>query len=144
MNINEFFKDPRFVISYGYNWGIGAYNETMPTHRTRIILADGHGASVQASETHYCRPRQTISIGELKHLNVPYYEYEIGFPSFKADEWMVCAETPEEPTGTVYGYVPVDVVQAVIDAHGGIDVEATLAFKKKWEEERVNKAKENK
>jgi hypothetical protein len=144
MDINEFFKDVRFVVSYGYNWGFGGFvDTTMPTHRTRIILVDGESVSVQASETHYCAPRQTISVGELKQFNVPYYEYEIGFPSFKADEWMEYAEQPEQPTETVYGYVPVSVVQAVIDSHGGIDVDATLAFKKKREEERTSKVKGN-
>ena len=33
---------------------------------------------------------------------------------------MPWAESPEEPTQTVYGYVPVDVVTNVIVKHGGV------------------------
>lgn len=33
---------------------------------------------------------------------------------------MEYAENPDEPTDTVYGYVPVSVVEAVINSRGGI------------------------
>ena len=38
-----------------------------------------------------------------------------------SDELIIkYAEDPDEPTGTVYGYVPVDIVQQLMDKHGGI------------------------
>lgn len=33
---------------------------------------------------------------------------------------MEYAENPSEPTDTVYGYVPVSIVEAVINSRGGI------------------------
>lgn len=139
MNIHEFMKDKRFAINYAYDYFNGSMDENVPTTRTRIILADGESVSVQANEYCYCHPRSNLSWIDLSSFSIPYYEYEIGFPSFVAQEWMEYAEQSEKPTDTVYGYVPADVVQKVLDAHGGIDVEATLAFKQKREEERKAK-----
>ena len=39
---------------------------------------------------------------------------------------MEYAEDADNPTGTVYGWVPVEVVDAVIAAHGGINAGAGL------------------
>lgn len=33
---------------------------------------------------------------------------------------MEYAENPDDPTDTVYGWVPVEVVEAVVNNHGGI------------------------
>lgn len=77
----------------------------------RIVCADGLRLSVQAGDTHYCSPRD---------MNGPYYEVEVGFPSQPIDALMEYAEDPKDPTGTVYGYVPVSVVDAVIKEHGGM------------------------
>jgi hypothetical protein len=35
-------------------------------------------------------------------------------------ELMEYAEDPVDPTGTVYGWVPVELVNKLIDKHGGI------------------------
>lgn len=142
MNIHEFMQDKRFAINYDFDYSNLTVDESVPTTRTRIILADGESVSVQANEYCYCHPQNNMSWIDLSSFTVPYYEYELGFPSFVAQEWMEYAEQSEKPTGTVYGYVPVELVQKVLDAHGGIDVEATLAFKQKREEERKVK-KEN-
>lgn len=139
MNIHEFMQDKRFAINYDFDYSSLTVDENVPTTRTRIILADGESVSVQANEYCYCQPRSNLSWVDLGVYDVPYYEYEIGFPSFIADEWMEYAEESDKPTDTVYGYVHVNIVQKVLDAHGGIDVEATLAFKQKREEERKAK-----
>lgn len=78
----------------------------------RITCADGLSLSVQASEYNYCAPRYS-------GLDF-YYEVEVGFPSARIDELMPYAESPDDPTGTVYGYVPVDIVNQVVNAHGGL------------------------
>lgn len=137
MNIHEFMQDKRFAIGYALDYSSMSMDENVPTTRTRIILADGESVSVQANEHCYCSPRIDSSWSDLEYCK--YYQFEIGFPSFVAGEWMEYAEQSEKPTDTVYGYVPADVVQKVLDAHGGIDVEATLAFKQKREEERKAK-----
>lgn len=77
----------------------------------RITCADGVRLSVQASATHYARPRA---------YEGPWSHVEIGFPSERIEELIPYAEDPESPTATVYGYVPIEVVEAVILAHGGI------------------------
>lgn len=79
----------------------------------KILCADGLEISVQASHYHYCSPRTDNAL--------EYYEVEVGFPSEKIEEFMEYAEDSEDPTGTVYANVPVELVEAVIAAHGGND-----------------------
>ena len=78
----------------------------------KIICADGFEMSVQASETHYCSPRETGA--------VRYSAVEVGIPSRLEELLMPYCEDPDMPTDTVYGYVPVDVVTNVIVKHGGM------------------------
>jgi len=72
---------------------------------------DGFQMSIQASEFHYCTPRDNTG---------PYCKFEIGYPSEPEDLILKYAEDPAEPTGTVYGWVPVEVIDEVIAKHGGI------------------------
>ncbi len=76
-----------------------------------MVCKDGFKMSVQASETHYCSPRSDNDI---------YTEVEVGFPSEKEDLLMEYAESQDNPTGTVYGWVPVEVVAQVVVKHGGL------------------------
>lgn len=78
----------------------------------RVVFADGESVSVQASEYTYCSPRENEG---------PYYQVELGFPSCKpSGVIMQYCEDGENPTDTVYGYVPINFVAAWIDSHGGI------------------------
>lgn len=77
----------------------------------RIVCVDGFTMSVQAGDGIYCSPRDNGG---------HWYAFEIGYPSEKEDLIMEYAETPEDPTNTVYDYVPIDVVVAVIEKHGGM------------------------
>ena len=77
----------------------------------KIKCADGFTLSVQASNFHYCTPREDSG---------PYLEVEIGFPSAKEDLIMEYAEDENDPTDTVYGWVPIDIVEQVIENHGGM------------------------
>lgn len=77
----------------------------------RIICNDGFNLSVQASAFNYCSPR----IDFLRE----YDSVEIGFPSEADDLILNYAEQKEIPTDTVYGYVPVDIVDQLISKHGG-------------------------
>jgi hypothetical protein len=40
------------------------------------------------------------------------------------------AEDRDNPTETVYGYVDAEIIQEVIDKHGGIDIEKTMGYDK--------------
>lgn len=81
-------------------------------HVPEIKCADGFKMSVQSSKSHYCQPRDSAG---------PWIKVEVGFPSAKVEAFMPFIDGGEDtdPTETVYGYVPVDlVVQAIMD-HGG-------------------------
>lgn len=60
-----------------------------------------HHLSIQASEYHYCLPRENVK--EYTHV-------EIGFPSFEFSAAFInkYADDPTEPCDTVYGYVPIE------------------------------------
>ena len=68
--------------------------------------------SVQASGGVYCDPR----VDDAKK----YFTVEVGFPSRREEVLLPWAESPDEPTETVYAYVPVEVVNTVIAKHGGV------------------------
>lgn len=73
--------------------------------------------SVQGNEFTYCSPRELS----------PYYNtMEIGFPSATEDTLLPYAEEADNPTGTIYGYVPVEIIEAVIEKHGGINEAETF------------------
>ncbi len=80
--------------------------------RPCVVCADGFQISIQASPFHYCYP---------KDKNAEKFEkVELGFPNQKDDLIMEYAEDPDNPTSTVYGYVPIEVVDKLLEKHGGI------------------------
>lgn len=99
--INEYMKNNRVI-----DWG-GV---------KRLQCNDGFSMSVQASEGVYCSPR--VDPDETGY----YFKVEIGYPSDREELIMQYAEDSDQPTDTVYGYVPVEVVVAVVEKHGGIKV----------------------
>ena len=80
--------------------------------RLEAKCADGFRMSIQASQAHYCSPR----INKCQN----YETVEIGFPNKPPTFFLAYAEDPGNPTGTIYGYVPVGLVNQEIVAHGGI------------------------
>ena len=78
----------------------------------RIICKDGFSMSVQAGEFFYCSPRQDIG---------PWHEVEVGYPSHEESDLLPYAERPNHPTETVYADVPVELVESVMEKHGGFD-----------------------
>lgn len=78
----------------------------------RITCADGFSMSVQANCGSYCSPRNGG--------RGPWERVEVGFPSSKEELLMPYVDNADSPTQTVYGYVPIGVVDQVIANHGGI------------------------
>lgn len=109
MNINEYLRAT--IKSHMVNLFDKA--KAYPDNRPRVVCTDGFSISVQASEDHHCEPRENF----LKR----YYTVEIGYPSEEEPLLIDYAEDPEKPTGTIYGYVPVELVDKVLWKHGGID-----------------------
>lgn len=99
MDINEYVRNNRFFYK--------ARGEITP----RLLCKDGFSMSVQASAFHYCSPRESF---------LPEYSsFEVGYPS-EPDRMLTPFADGEELTETVYPYVPVEVVNAVLARHGGI------------------------
>ena len=103
MNIVEFLRKTTVIKEIG--------NYEIQDRRPRLFCNDGFNMSVQAGEYPYCSPRRNGS---------EFYTVEIGYPSEREELLMEYCEDTESPTETVYGYVPIEVVQTVIDKHGGI------------------------
>lgn len=81
---------------------------TLSSVRHAIMCQDGFVVSVQASRFHYCTPRENLPIGKQ------YEEFELGYPSEQEpllDEYSC--------DSTVFACVPAEVVDAVIEKHGG-------------------------
>lgn len=77
----------------------------------RMVLASGVSMSVQASAFHYCIPREDSG---------PWTHYEIGYPSEEIPDIAGYAEDLDDPTNTVYCYVPAELVMKIINDNGGI------------------------
>lgn len=104
---------------YAKNYFRNAWKGDLPArHMQYIQCVDGLRFSAQASDGHYCSPRQNLG---------PYVAVEIGFPNQRVEEFMEYAEDPTNPTETVYGWVPVEVVEAVVNKHGGLACRSTAA-----------------
>ena len=105
MDFKEAFTRLRIIRGYNILGKLHALRE-------QITCADGYTVSVQASPSHYCEPREDHG---------PYTAFELGFPSAHDDLLTPYIEDPsEEQTGSVFGYVPLDVVEALIAKHGGL------------------------
>ena len=106
--------------------------------RPRIVCQDGYSVSVQASACYYCAPMYTQfqSYDGWHVINgvywrmcekertfrtghyIPYEAVELGFPS-EEDELINKYAEDEDYTHAVYPYTPVDVVEQLIEKHGG-------------------------
>lgn len=130
-DLNYWLKETINVISVGAE---DFYQNVRP----RIVCNDGYSVSVQASEHMYCEPRYTqwqnedgwqVINGcwwtlskmprnfETDHFT-PYESVELGFPS-EEDELINEYAEVDDYTNTVYPYVPVDIVEKLIEKHGG-------------------------
>lgn len=130
-DLNYWLKETINVISLGADY----YLQEI---RPRIVCNDGYSVSVQASEHMYCEPRYTqwqnddgwqVINGnylwpndatrnfETDHFT-PYESVELGYPS-EADELIYDYAEDNDYTSTVYGCVPVKIVEQLIEKHGG-------------------------
>jgi len=103
-NLNDFFEDPKNTRDEA------RLSDRKIRFRQPIRCADGLSFSAQANSTSYCSPRNDVG---------PYVAVEVGFPSQRVEELMEYAENPDQPTETVYGWVPVEVVEKIVNDRGG-------------------------
>lgn len=91
------------------------------------VCADGTTLSVQASRFHYSTPRQDE--GPYTRVEVGYIEDKNGERITPPESWREYADGDEFPNA-VYGYVPIELVEALIAEHGG-EVNAVFPAKEK-------------
>ncbi len=104
MKINEFIQKYRTVTKL--------VPGMTSSHTPYVVCKDGFVMSVQAGQSLYSSPRDVAN---------NYKEAEVGFPSTEESLLASYADDEENLCGTVYGYVPCSVIDAVIEKHGGID-----------------------
>ena len=86
-----------------------------------LLCRDGFSISIQGNSTAYCYPKED---------NCQLYEHvELGYPSKYDDLIMEWIEEEDSPCSTVYGYVPVKVVNQLIEKHGAYDKEIVMLGK---------------
>ena len=105
MKINTYHKKYKRIGSHGH------------CHAPYVVCKDGFTVSIQASDTHYCSPRKIVDL---------YREMELGYPSDEEELIMPYCEDESKPCNTVYGFVPVKIINEMLEKHGGIDIDATL------------------
>lgn len=87
-------------------------NEYMKNNRAlgivkRLHCNDGFSMNVQAHDRAYCSPRVNSTDTDY------YFEVEVGFPSEREELLMEYVKDYDNPTETVYGYVPVEVLSLI-------------------------------
>lgn len=83
------------------------YRHTLP----QVVCSDGTGLSIQAGKLLYSTPRSDTG---------PWTAVEVGFPTVvPPDSWQQYSENWEDPTGTIYTYIPLELVAEFIADHGG-------------------------
>ena len=87
---------------------VEGYNNIFPPMK----CVDGFEVSVQGHYGAYSLPRDDFA--------ERYTRVELGFPSAHEPLLDEYQDGDGDPTQTVYGYVPVEIVEAVIDKHGGL------------------------
>jgi hypothetical protein len=92
------------------NWFLSAGNYAYGNLvRNTFFCNDGAVVSIQASEGHYCQPRENNAS--------EYTDVELGFPERFTDEDLI--DLKEYEDDGVFGYVPIEVVNKIIERHGG-------------------------
>jgi hypothetical protein len=122
MKINEFIKNNLEVTTLAKD---GPYvgHVLTSTRLPHIVCSDGFTMSVQVGDNLYSTPKKVAK---------RYSAVEIGFPSDHEpliEEYAECYTSEEldiDFTNTVYGYVPVKLVDKVLKKHGGINLTKTL------------------
>lgn len=77
-----------------------------------MVFADGVTLSVQGHCGAYSQPRDDFAEN--------YSSVECGFPSAVIEELLPYQDGNGDPLSSVYGYVPIDVVETIIKKHGGL------------------------
>jgi hypothetical protein len=123
MKINKFIQE-NLKVTYPAEEYSSLVNLMATSRLPRIVCNDGFSLSVQVGYSLYSKPKKVAK---------RYSEVEIGYPSEPesliaeyAEDWEVQGLDDPRLCETVYGYVPVKIVDKVLKKHGGIDMTETM------------------
>lgn len=123
MKINKFIQE-NLKVTYPAEEYSSLVHQMATSRLPRIVCNDGFSLSIQVGYSLYSKPKKVAK---------RYSEVEIGFPSEPesliaeyADDWEVQGDDDPRLCETVYGYVPVKIVDKVLKKHGGIDMVETM------------------
>lgn len=88
----------------------------------RVWCKDGFHISIQVNSCSYCASEKGI-----RHYGNDWKLVEWGYPSMPIDGKKYHAEEPDNTMESVGSYVEVSLLQELMDEHGGIDMDATVA-----------------
>jgi hypothetical protein len=135
MTLKNYFT---LIIMSIFQRGINKYQETY-FNCPMVICKDGFNISLQISNGNYCS-----SENGYRELGIDWQEVEFGFPSkndkdiwiysekYNSSSWdsdgneIPFNEENFDVTDSV-GMIPIDVIQNILNNHGGIDWSATLS-----------------
>lgn len=88
-------------------------------HRALLFLNDGNCISIQASSGHYSSPREN---------SLDFYSsVEISYDSEKClDSNLIQLLSDYKDCDNICGYVPIEIIEKIIEYHGGIDYKKSL------------------
>jgi len=87
----------------------------------RIVCVDGFDISIQVNKVNMCRSENGVRM-----FGTDWKSVEWGFPSQNIDGEKYNAEDEYDTMNTVGGYVDINIMEELINEHGGIDLQATL------------------
>lgn len=131
MTLTEYINTMAFGIIYGLGGNAiectrmsmeKTYN-TKYFYLPRIYCKDGFSISIMIDNGHYCGSE----IG-IRTFGIDWKLVEWGYPSQPIDGEKYMSENTET-TSSVGGYVPVELMEELIEEHGGIDLQTTLQKK---------------
>lgn len=131
MTLTEYINAMSFGIIYGLGGNADectqmsmekTYN-TKPFYLPRVFCKDGFNISIQIHNGSYCRSENGI-----RTFGIDWKLVEWGYPSQPIDGEKYMSENTET-TSSVGGYVPVELMEELIEEHGGIDLQTTLQKK---------------
>lgn len=89
-----------------------------PARRILVTMNDGTKFSVAAGGGSYSTPSGPV-------VDPPFREVEVGFPDRPVEQLMPYLEAgSEDPTESVYPWVPVEILDELAQATGGYDLSA--------------------
>jgi len=133
MTLTEYINTMAFGIIYGLTGNAiectrmsmeKVYNNNY-FHLPKVYCKDGFNISIQVTKGDYC-----ASENGIRTFGIDWKLVEWGFPSQPIDAEKYMCESGDTING-VGGYVPVELMEELIEEHGGIDLQTTL---QKWSE----------